>query len=46
MIRKGTEVKWPWGTWIVKGTIEATYNVKITKTIKVIKVHSQWQERK
>ncbi|WP_276168353.1 DUF2945 domain-containing protein [Zobellia alginiliquefaciens] len=33
MIRKGTEVKWKWGSGSATGTVENTYNKKITRKI-------------
>jgi len=34
MIRKGTEVKWKWGSGHATGKVEDTYTESITKTIK------------
>ncbi|MFS4469766.1 DUF2945 domain-containing protein [Maribacter sp. 2210JD10-5] len=34
MIKKGTQVKWNWGSGTAEGTVEETYTSKITKTIK------------
>lgn len=34
MIRKGTTVKWKWGTGYATGTVTATYSESVTKTIK------------
>tara|TARA_R110002126_G_scaffold80406_7_gene199067 strand:+ start:571 stop:783 length:213 start_codon:yes stop_codon:yes gene_type:complete len=34
MIRKGTLVKWTWGTSSAEGKVEETYTTKIVKTIK------------
>lgn len=34
VIRKGTRVKWSWGSGEGKGRVEETYNRKVTKSIK------------
>ena len=34
MIKKGTKVKWQWGSGSAEGKVEETYTEKITKTIK------------
>lgn len=34
MIKKGSEVRWKWGTGHAKGKVKETYDHKITKTIK------------
>lgn len=34
MIRKGSEVKWQWGTGEASGKVIETYKKSITKTIK------------
>lgn len=33
MIRKGSKVKWKWGTGEAEGTVEETYSESITRTI-------------
>jgi len=34
MIRKGTKVKWKWGSGTAEGKVQNTYKESITKTIK------------
>ena len=34
MIRKGTKVKWKWGSGTAEGTVQETYTSSVTKTIK------------
>lgn len=34
MIRKGTKVKWSWGSGTAEGKVTSTYTKKVTKTIK------------
>jgi len=34
MIRKGTKVKWKWGSGYANGKVTSTYKKSVTKTIK------------
>lgn len=34
MIRKGTKVKWKWGSGEATGKVEETYTEEVTRTIK------------
>ncbi len=38
MIRKGSTVKWKWGTGEATGKVEETYTKEVTKTIKGSKI--------
>lgn len=38
MIKKGTNVKWNWGSGTAKGKVVETFTEKVTKTIKGTKV--------
>ena len=38
MIRKGTKVKWQWGSGEATGKVEETYSEEVTKTINGNKV--------
>lgn len=33
-MRKGTEVKWNWGSGTATGTVEETFGRKVTRTLK------------
>ncbi len=34
MIRKGSKVKWKWGSGTAEGRVRETYSEKVTRTIK------------
>lgn len=38
MIRKGTQVKWKWGSGEATGKVEETYTEEVSRTIKGTKV--------
>lgn len=45
MIKKGTQVKWKWGSGIAKGKVQETHTNKITKTIKGTDVIRNGEQR-
>lgn len=44
MIKKGTKVKWNWGSGTAEGKVEETYTTKVTKTIKGTEVTRNGEE--
>jgi len=44
MIRKGTKVRWKWGSGTAEGVVEESYSKSVTKTIKGTEVTRDGEE--